>query len=73
VLDAVLVVAFTDTAGTEWEAQIVAALIVWRAVTLIGTELLGVAAFGWWRWRMARALPGGAGGHEPAASFMPPG
>ena len=51
VLDAALVVTYTETAGTAAEPEIVAALVVWRAVTLIGTLLLGALTFGWWRWR----------------------
>lgn len=51
VLDAALVVAYTETAGVAAEPEIVAALVVWRVVTLIGTLLLGALSFGWWRWR----------------------
>ena len=51
VLDAALIVAYTETAGVAAEPEIVAALVVWRVVTLIGTLLLGALSFGWWRWR----------------------
>ena len=51
VLDAALIVAYTETAGVSAEPEIVAALVVWRVVTLIGTLLLGALSFGWWRWR----------------------
>jgi hypothetical protein len=51
VLDAALVVAYTETAGPAAEPEIVAALVVWRVVTLIGTLLLGALTFGWWRWQ----------------------
>jgi uncharacterized membrane protein YbhN (UPF0104 family) len=51
VLDAALVVAYTETAGVAAEPEIVAALVVWRVVTIIGTLVLGALAFGWWRWR----------------------
>jgi uncharacterized membrane protein YbhN (UPF0104 family) len=54
VLDAALVVAYTDTAGVSAEPEIVAALVVWRVVTLIGTLLLGALTFGWWRWQISR-------------------
>ena len=52
VLDAALIVAYTETAGVAAEPEIVAALVVWRVVTLIGTLLLGALSFGWWRWRI---------------------
>jgi uncharacterized membrane protein YbhN (UPF0104 family) len=51
VLDAALVVAFTESAGAAAEPEIVAALVVWRVVTLIGTLVLGALMFGWWHWR----------------------
>jgi uncharacterized membrane protein YbhN (UPF0104 family) len=51
VLDALLVVAYTETAGPAAEPEIVAALVVWRVTTLIGALLLGGLTFGWWRWR----------------------
>jgi hypothetical protein len=54
VLDAALVVAYTETAGAAAEPEIVAALVVWRVVTLIGTLLLGALTFGWWRWQISR-------------------
>jgi uncharacterized membrane protein YbhN (UPF0104 family) len=54
VLDAALVVAYTETAGVAAEPEIVAALVVWRVVTLIGTLLLGALTFGWWRWQISR-------------------
>lgn len=51
VLDAALIVAFTDVAGVEFEPQIVAALVVWRVVTILGPLALGGLAIGWWRWQ----------------------
>ena len=62
VLDAALVVAYTETAGVESEPAIVAALVVWRVVTLIGTLLLGTGVFGYWHWqtRTGRLSPVGA-------------
>jgi len=54
VLDAALVVAFTESAGVAAEPEIVAALVVWRVVTLIGTLVLGALMFGWWHWRTRR-------------------
>ncbi len=49
ILDAVLVAAWTQYAGVEYEAQIVAALIVWRVFSLLVPILLGVVAVAWWR------------------------
>ena len=54
VLDAALVVAYTETAGVEWEPEIVAALVVWRVLTIIGTLALGGLSFAWWRWQISR-------------------
>jgi hypothetical protein len=51
VMDAALIVAYTETAGVEAEPEIVAALVVWRLVTILGTLLLGTGTLGWWRWR----------------------
>lgn len=50
-LDAVLLGALTLDAGDEHEAAVIAALVVWRAVTILGTLALGAASFVWWRWR----------------------
>ncbi len=57
VLDAALVVAYTETAGAAAEPEIVAALVVWRVVTLIGTLLLGVLMFGLWHWQTRAGRP----------------
>ncbi len=57
VLDAALVVTFTETAGAAAEPEIVAALVVWRVVTLLGTLLLGALSFAWWHWRTRAAGP----------------
>jgi uncharacterized membrane protein YbhN (UPF0104 family) len=51
VLDAALVVAYTESAGVAAEPQIVAGLVVWRVVTLLGTLLLGALTFAWWHWQ----------------------
>ena len=50
VLDATLLAAFTQVAGLEYEPSIVAALAIWRGVTLLGSLLLGVIATLYWRW-----------------------
>jgi uncharacterized membrane protein YbhN (UPF0104 family) len=54
VLDALLVVTFTEVAGVDAEPEIVAALVVWRVITLLGTLLFGVATLSWWRWQSSR-------------------
>ena len=54
ILDAVLVAAWTQAAGVEYESQIVAGLIVWRVFSLLVPILLGVVALTWWR-RTTRA------------------
>ena len=47
ILDAVLVAAWTQAAGIEYESRIVAGLIVWRVFSLLTPILLGALA--WWR------------------------
>jgi hypothetical protein len=49
ILDAVLVAAWTQVAGVDYEARIVAGLIVWRVFSLLVPILLGVIAVAWWR------------------------
>jgi hypothetical protein len=49
ILDAVLVAAWTQVAGVEYEARLVAGLIVWRVFSLLVPILLGVIAVTWWR------------------------
>jgi uncharacterized membrane protein YbhN (UPF0104 family) len=49
ILDALLVAAWTQVAGVEYEARIVAGLIVWRVFSLLVPILLGVIAVTWWR------------------------
>lgn len=49
ILDAFLVAAYVQSAGIDYEAQIVAGLIVWRVFSLLLPMLLGVVALGWWR------------------------
>ena len=54
VLDAALVVAYTEVAGVAAEPAIVAGLVLWRVVTILGALALGGLSLGWWRWRSAR-------------------
>lgn len=49
VLDASLLASFTAIAGLTWEAEIVAALIVWRTFTIGGPLILGAVTVAWWR------------------------
>jgi uncharacterized membrane protein YbhN (UPF0104 family) len=51
ILDAALVVTYTEVAGSAAESEIVAALVLWRVTTLIGALLLGFLTLGWWRWQ----------------------
>lgn len=60
VLDAALLVALTEVAGPAAEPEIVAALVVWRVVTLVGTLALGAAALARWKWT-TRVGPSGDG------------
>lgn len=53
VLDAALVVAYAEVAGAAAEPEIIAALVVWRVVTILGALLLGAATFLWWRWQVS--------------------
>lgn len=55
VLDAVLVAAWTQRAGLEYEPQIVAALIIWRAVSLLVPIGMGAVALIAWRRRTRSA------------------
>ncbi len=49
ILDAFLVAAWTQVAGVDYEARIVAGLIVWRVFSLLVPILLGGIAVTWWR------------------------
>jgi putative heme transporter len=55
VLDAVLLATWTEIAGLEWEPEIVAGLIVWRAFTILGPLLLGTGSLLLWRRQSARS------------------
>jgi uncharacterized membrane protein YbhN (UPF0104 family) len=57
VLDASLLAAYTAIAGLAWEAEIVAALVVWRTITIGGPLLLGALTVAHWR-RSARTAEG---------------
>jgi hypothetical protein len=56
IMDSVLLAAFVRVGGDGIEAQAIAALAVWRVVTLITPALLGIGAVLWWR-RTGRARP----------------
>jgi hypothetical protein len=51
VLDAVLVGSWTTVAGAAAEADVIAATVVWRVVTIVGTLALGLVALAVWRAR----------------------
>ena len=55
VLDAALVVAFVEIAGSAFEPEIVAGFVVWRVVTIGGPLLLGLLALAFWRLRATSA------------------
>lgn len=54
VLDAVLLGAWVTVAGVVHEPAVVAALIVWRVVTILGTLVLGLPVLAWWRRSVGR-------------------
>jgi hypothetical protein len=58
-LDAVLVGVYTASAGERFESRIVAALTVYRLVSIAGTLVLGALASWVWRWTLRRAEPSG--------------
>lgn len=49
IMDAALTAGWTDAAGPEWEAEILAGLIVWRVVTILGPLSMGAVSMLWWR------------------------
>ncbi|RMI13246.1 lysylphosphatidylglycerol synthase domain-containing protein [Cellulomonas triticagri] len=51
VLDALLLAWYVGAGGAAVEPEVVAATVVWRVVTILGTLLLGALALGVWRWR----------------------
>ena len=60
VLDVVLLGTFMEVGGDALEPEIVAALTVWRALTLVGPVVLGVGASAYWR----HSVRDGAGSQE---------
>lgn len=65
VLDALLLGWLVTASGPAAEPGIVAAIAVWRVVTILGTLVLGAAALGSWRWR-TRAVSAPASAAPPA-------
>ncbi len=49
VLDAALLASLVTIAGIAYKPQIVAGLVVWRVVTILGTLVLGALVLLWWR------------------------
>jgi uncharacterized membrane protein YbhN (UPF0104 family) len=72
VLDAALLAAFTEVAGLSAEANLVAALSIWRATTLLGTLALGALMTLYWRRQGSRgaqsAVTNDVGPEDQAAS-----
>ena len=66
VLDAALLATYTEIAGLPWEAEIVAALAVWRTITIGGPLALGGLTLAWWRRETARRAP--VASEDPAPS-----
>jgi uncharacterized membrane protein YbhN (UPF0104 family) len=58
VVDAALLAAFVEVGGLSTEPGVVAALMVWRVVTVPGPAVMGAGAVAWWR-RSAAAASGG--------------
>lgn len=56
VLDAALLAGWVEVAGLDYEPEIVAAIVVWRTFTIIGSLLLGTVALLVWR-RGVRTAP----------------
>lgn len=70
ILDAVLLGAFVNAGGLAIEPDLVAGLVVWRVVTILGPIVLGAGAMAWWR-RSPYGQRGFAGPEEdPASSPM---
>ena len=61
VLDAALLASFTEVAGLEHESTIVAALAIWRVVTLLGTLAMGAVVTAYWKSRGAARRSGRRG------------
>ena len=57
VLDAALLATWVEIAGTQWESDLVAALVVWRAITILGPLALGGLTLLLWRRRTGHATP----------------
>lgn len=55
VLDAALIAAYVDLCGLSFEPEVVAALVVWRCVTILGPLLLGGITMLIWRRSAAHA------------------
>jgi len=49
ILDAVLLAAYVNVAGLALEPELVAGLVVWRVVTVIGPIALGAISLAVWR------------------------
>ncbi|MBN9374944.1 MAG: flippase-like domain-containing protein [Cellulomonas sp.] len=70
VLDAVLVGSWTTVAGAAAEADVVAATVVWRVVTIVGTFVLGLLSLALWRLRHPARRAGSSGAET--SGVVPP-
>lgn len=55
VLDTVLLTAFLNVGGELIEPEVIAALAVWRVVTLMSPVVMGAGALTWWRREQTRS------------------
>jgi hypothetical protein len=69
VLDAVLVAALTTAAGVALEADLIAAAVIWRVVTIVGTLALGLLTLAIWRLTTRGTTPDLAA--DPAPDIPP--
>jgi hypothetical protein len=66
ILDVVLLGAFVELGGQAVEPEVIAALTVWRAMTILGPMLLGIVASAWWRRSVAgQSSAGQSSAEEP--------
>ena len=68
ILDAVLVSTYVESAGEAWEPEIIAAVAVWRALTILGPLLVGAVTVFLWRRRTGTDLNLWGGRHDKDAA-----
>lgn len=73
-LDAALLGTWVVIAGTAYEPEIVAGLVIWRTLTILGPLAMGAITFGVWRSRYGEAVSlRGAGRREAPDGITGPG